>query len=99
MLLRMLQKWSLMLGIKEDAFLNYAKLSYEIGNPYQSVPEVLTAYLKTYPNSSEKENIEQLLIDSYITSKNYTEALEILEHKSGHDYKVAYQKVAFYRGY
>jgi tetratricopeptide (TPR) repeat protein len=84
-------------GIKEDAFLNYAKLSYEIGNPYQSVPEILTVYLKTYPSSSEKEVIEQLLIDSYITSKNYTEALEILEHKSGFDYKVAYQKVAFYR--
>ena len=84
-------------GIKEDSFLNYAKLSYEIGNPYQSVPEVLTTYLKTYPNSIEKNVIEQLLIDSYITSKNYTEALEILEHKSGYDYKVAYQKVAFYK--
>lgn len=84
-------------NIKEDAFLNYAKLSYEIGNPYQSVPELLTSYLKTHPNSSEKETIEVLLIDSYITSKNYTEALTLLENKSGFDYKVAYQKVAFYR--
>ncbi|MGB1270354.1 MAG: tetratricopeptide repeat protein, partial [Flavobacteriaceae bacterium] len=84
-------------SIKEDAFLNYAKLSYEIGNPYQSVPELLTSYLKKHPNSSEKETIEVLLIDSYITSKNYTEALTLLENKSGFDYKVAYQKVAFYR--
>jgi len=84
--------------IKEDAALNYAKLSYEIGNPYQSVPEVLMAYMKAYPNAAEKENIEDLLIDSYITSKNYKKALELLEHKSGFDYKVAYQKVAFYRG-
>ena len=83
--------------IKADAFLNYAKLSYEIGNSYHSVPEVLTSYLKAYPNSSEKEQIEQLLIDSYITSKNYNEALVLLEYKSGFDYKVAYQKVAFYR--
>lgn len=83
--------------IKEDAFLNYAKLSYEIGNSYQSVPEVLLNYIKTYPNSNEKEKIEQLLIDSYITSKNYSEALDLLENKSGFDYKVAYQKVAFYR--
>jgi tetratricopeptide (TPR) repeat protein len=84
--------------IKEDAFLNYAKLSYEIGNSYQSVPEVLTSFLKTYPNSVEKEGVEQLLIDSYITSKNYNEALLLLEKKSGFEYKVAYQKVAFYRG-
>ncbi len=26
--------------IQEDAWLNYAKISYEIGNPYQSVPQV-----------------------------------------------------------
>lgn len=83
--------------IKEDASLNYAKLSYEIGNPYQSVPEVLALYLKEYPKSTEKETIEQLLIDSYITSKNYKEALELLDKKSGFTYKEALQKVAFYR--
>ena len=37
------------LKIQEDAWLNYAKISYEIGNPYQSVPQVLAAYLETYP--------------------------------------------------
>lgn len=84
--------------IKEDAFLNYAKLSYEVGNPYKSVPEVLTTYLKTYPNASANEAIEKLLIDSYITSKNYKEALVLLEKKNGFEYKVAFQKVAFYRG-
>jgi len=84
--------------IKEDASLNYAKLSYEVGNPYQSVPEVLMAYINSYPNSPEKEAIESLLIDSYITSNNYKEALSILERKSGFNYKEAYQKVAFYRG-
>ena len=84
--------------IKEDAALNYAKLSYEIGNPYQTTPEVLITYLKTYPKSDEKENIEQLLIDSYITSKNYKEALVLLEGKTGFEYRVAYQKVAYFRG-
>jgi hypothetical protein len=34
------------LKIQEDANLNYAKLSYEIGNSYQSVPDVLSAFLK-----------------------------------------------------
>ncbi|MEM1001709.1 MAG: tetratricopeptide repeat protein [Bacteroidota bacterium] len=84
--------------IKEDAWLNYAKLSYEIGNPYQSVPQVLTQYLELYPDTSFYAEIEILLIDSYISSKNYEEALELLEGKSGYENKLAYQKAAFYRG-
>ncbi len=86
------------LKIQEDAWLNYAKISYDIGNPYQSVPQVLAAYLNKYPDTSYKEEIESLLIDSYITSKNYKEALNLLEGKNSFDNKVAYQKVAFYRG-
>ena len=84
--------------IQEDAWLNYAKISYEIGNPYQSVPQVLSGYLNKYSNTSYKEEIETLLIDSYITSKNYQEALKLLKGKNSFQNKVAYQKVAFYRG-
>lgn len=84
--------------IKEDAWLNYAKISYEIGNPYQSVPQVLSGYLETYPKTAYKDEIETLLIDSYITSKNYEEALVLLENKNSFENKVACQKVAFYRG-
>jgi len=86
------------LKIQEDAWLNYAKISYEIGNPYQSVPQVLAAYLDKYPKTSYKEEVETLLIDSYITSKNYKEALKLLEGRKSFENKVAYQKVAFYRG-
>lgn len=86
------------LKIQEDAWLNYAKISYEIGNPYQSVPQVLAAYMDKYPNTSYKEEIETLLIDSYITSKNYKQALKLLEGRKSFENKVAYQKVAFYRG-
>lgn len=86
------------LKIQEDAWLNYAKISYEIGNPYQSAPQVLASYLDKYPNSSFKEELETLLIDSYITSKNYKEALKLLEGKRSYENKIAYQKVAFYRG-
>ncbi|MEO6346420.1 MAG: tetratricopeptide repeat protein, partial [Aquaticitalea sp.] len=86
------------LKIQEDAYLNYAKISYEIGNPYQSVPQVLTNYLDKYPKTAVREVIETLLIDSYITSKNYGEALKLLEGKSSVENKAAYQKVTFYRG-
>ncbi|MEY8847536.1 tetratricopeptide repeat protein [Psychroserpens sp. XS_ASV72] len=86
------------LQIQEDAWLNYAKISYEIGNPYQSVPQVLSGYLEKYPKTSYKEEIETLLIDSYITSKNYEEALKLLKSKTSFENRLAFQKVAFYRG-
>ena len=84
--------------IQEDANLNYAKLSYEIGNSYQSVPDVLSSFLAKYPNSPSKNEIETLLINSYITSKNYKDALTLLEKNNTETNKVAYQKVTFYRG-
>lgn len=84
--------------IQEDAALNYAKLSYEIGNAYQSVPQVLNGFLQQYPKSPFKTEIEDLLIDSYITSKNYVEALIVLKGKNSFENKKAFQKVAFYRG-
>jgi TolA-binding protein len=85
-------------AIQEDANLNYAKLSYEIGNSYQSIPDVLAAFLAKYPNSPSKIEIETLLINSYITSKNYKDALVLLEKNNTETNKPAYQKVTFYRG-
>lgn len=84
--------------IKEDAALNYAKLSYEIGNSYKSIPEVLTHFLEDYPQTSARAEIQALLVDSYITSKNYKKAMELMEYDSTFDDPEVYQKVAFYRG-
>ncbi|WP_202703171.1 tetratricopeptide repeat protein [Flavobacterium sp. UGB4466] len=84
--------------IQEDAALNYAKLSYEIGNAYQTVPGILLDFLKKYPNNSSRSEVEKLLVDSYISSKNYKEALSLLEKNRSAENKAAYQKVLFYRG-
>jgi len=84
--------------IQEDAALNYAKLSYEIGNAYQTVPAILLDFLKKYPNNSSKSEVEKLLVDSYISTKNYKEALVLLEKNRSAENKAAYQKVLFYRG-
>ncbi|WP_461532062.1 tetratricopeptide repeat protein [Sinomicrobium sp.] len=84
--------------ITEDATLNYAKLSYDIGNPYQSVPEVLHHFVEQYPNSEFRQEVETLLVDSYVTSKNYDAALELLEKSNSYGNAAVYQKVAFFRG-
>ena len=86
------------LKIQEDAYLNYARLSYDIGNSYQSVPEVLNGFMTKYPANPNKPEIENLLINSYITSKNYKDALILLEKNKSFGNKVAFQKVSFYRG-
>jgi TolA-binding protein len=78
--------------------LNYAKLSYEIGNSYQSAPQVLLSFIEKYPNNKNNEALQDLLIDSYITSKNYQAAMELLENNKRFENKLAYQKVAFFRG-
>jgi tetratricopeptide (TPR) repeat protein len=84
--------------IQEDAALNYAKLSYDIGNQYQTVPGILLDFLKKYPNNSSRSEVEKLLVDSYISTKNYKEALVLLEKNRTPENKLAYQKVLFYRG-
>lgn len=83
-------------AIQQESFLNYAKLSYEIGNAYTSVPEVLMAYLEAYPQATEANEIGKLLIDSYISSKSYAKALSLLEGSRDYKQKVTYQKIAFY---
>ncbi|MDA6069990.1 tetratricopeptide repeat protein [Flavobacterium sp. AC] len=84
--------------IQEDAALNYAKVSYDIGNAYQTVPGILLDFLKKYPNNSSRSEVEKLLVDSYISTKNYKEALVLLEKNRSAENKTAYQKVLFYRG-
>lgn len=84
--------------IQKDAYLNYARLSYEIGNPYEPVPQVISSYLEQYPNDKNASQMKELLVDSYITSKNFKGAMELLENNRGFASKATYQKVAFYRG-
>ena len=84
--------------IQEDAYMNYAKLSYEIGNAYEPAPQAIGNYLEAYPNAPQRQQLETLLIDSYITSKNYEAAIELLESNRNFQDQEAYQKVAFYRG-
>ena len=83
------------LEIQEDAFLNYAKLSYELGNAYTSVPEVLTQFLEKYPTSNQADEVGSLLIGAYLAEKNYPKALLLLEGSKNYDDKKQYQKVTY----
>ncbi len=84
--------------MQKDAYLNYARLSYEIGNAYEPVPKVLSTYLENYPDDEHTQEMQELLVDSYITSKNFEGAMTLLEENRDYASKTTYQKVAFYRG-
>ena len=86
------------LEIQKDAYLNYARLSYEIGNPYEPVPQVITTYLDKYPKDSNAPEMQALLVDSYISSRNFVGAMALLEKNKSFASKTTYQKVAFYHG-
>ncbi len=83
--------------ISKNSLLNYARLSYEIGNPYDKVPNILAYYLSKYPRSEEENEITKLLIDSYTKSGNYDSALSILNSGSYKDEDLL-QKVTFLKG-
>ena len=85
------------LKVKEDASLNYAKLSYEEGNPYKSVAEVLQDFLITYPKSPSYEEINGLVVTSYLYQQDYQGALDYLEkNKSKQNLNLSYE-VSYYR--
>ncbi len=85
-------------NIKEDASLNYAKLSYEEGNPYKSVALVLQDFLKTYPKSSHYNEVNQLVVTSYLHEKNYQGALDYLSKKKSQENAQLMKEVSLYKG-
>ena len=81
--------------ITEDALLNYARLSYEIGNSYESPSVVLQRFVTTYPKNEAVKEVESLLLDSYVNSQNFDAALALLEKFTSKEYDEARQKVAY----
>lgn len=85
--------------LQEDALYQYAKLSYELD--FNNEALIATrSYLKNYPRSTRNDEVKTLLGEALLNSRNYKEAVEILEpipNKSP-SAQEAYQKVTYYRG-
>lgn len=81
--------------ITQIALLNYAKLGYEIGNPYEKVPQVIIRYLKTYPKTTNEQELTALLLSSYTNSGDYDGVLSILSSQNDYKDDRLLQKVTF----
>ena len=81
--------------ISKIALLNYARLSYEIGNPYEKVPQLIIRYLERYPKTSEEQELTALLLSSYTNSGDYDGVLTILSSQNNYKDDRLLQKVTF----
>ncbi|MBL7964068.1 MAG: tetratricopeptide repeat protein [Flavobacteriales bacterium] len=87
--------------VTEDALFNYAKLAYELSfDPYNEAILALRNYLRTYPDSPRHDEAQEFLMNVYIKTRNYEDALATLDAIKNKDLRLqeAYQKLAFDRG-
>lgn len=87
--------------ITEDALFNYAKLSCELNkNPYNESIRSFEEYLKTYPKTKHKTEIQEILTSLYLTTRNYKDALTLIEKIPDRNVALnqAYQRIVVNRG-
>ena len=84
--------------ISQIALLNYAKLSYDIGNPYEKVPQVIIRYLETYPKTHNEQELTTLLLSSYTNSGDFDGVISILSSQSDYKDDKLLQRVTYLKG-
>ncbi|MDO5615099.1 MAG: tetratricopeptide repeat protein [Cruoricaptor ignavus] len=65
--------------VQQLAHEQYAKLSYDIGNPFEAAPTVIQSYINNYPKSEKTTEMKSLLVKSYLYSGNYKETLAAID--------------------
>jgi len=85
-------------AIREEAAFNYAKLSCELNpNAYNESIRSFENYLAHYPNSKRKAEIQQILTSLYCTTRNYKDALALIEKNKKELLKDATMRQAYQR--
>ena len=84
--------------IKRKSWLNYVKISCDLGNPFESLEQVSSKFLDNYPKSTNKDIIYNCLINSYLKNNNYQKAIALMDkiEKKSHKMKIAYHRVNYY---
>jgi len=85
-------------SITQDALFNYAKLSYEIGNPYEPATQIMIEFVDRYPNGNEANTISKLILKAYLNEKNYNEGLDYIKKRGISSDPLAYQELLTLEG-
>lgn len=84
--------------IQEEAAFNYAKLNCELEpNAYNESIRSFENYLKRYPKTKRKAEIQQILTSLYCTTRNYKDALALIERNKKELLKDATMRKAYQR--
>jgi len=87
--------------IKEQSMFNFAVLSYEQDfNPFNESIHAFKNYLINYPNSSRKDESYTYLVNCFYLTKNYTQAISVLEKINSPDLVLTqiHQKMIYFKG-
>jgi tetratricopeptide (TPR) repeat protein len=86
--------------IQEEAFYNYAKLSYQLDLPFDNTLLVLKTYLEKFDNAIHKKEIETLMVQVFQSSSKYDEAFDALSaiHLPDLQQQRSLQQLAFFLG-
>jgi len=66
-------------NVKQLAHEQYAKLGYDIGNPFESSTTVIQDYITANPNGAKTAEMRSLLVKSYLYSGNFKETLNAID--------------------
>ena len=87
--------------LQEDALFSYAKLTYELSfSPFNEAIKAFNKYIELYPENNRKKEAYNFLVNAYMTTKNYKDALISLKPiKDDNDQTMeAYQRLTYFRG-
>ncbi len=87
--------------ITADALYNFAKLSYELDyNPYNQALKAFENYVTKYPNSPHRKEAMTYLTKMYLSTNNYSQALESIEKidNKSPELVLAYQRILYSMG-
>ena len=88
-------------NMQQDALFNFAKLTYELSySPFNETIKAFDEYLQKYPNSDRNDEVYDYLVEVYMTTKNYGDALTSMDKikTKTPQIKRAYQRVSWLRG-
>ncbi len=66
-------------SVKQLAHEQYAKLGYDIGNPFESPTTVIQNYITANPSGVKNAEMRSLLVKSYLYSGNFKETLNAID--------------------
>ena len=86
--------------LKEDAYYNYAKLSYQLELPFNNTIEILSYYLETFDHPLHVKTIKDLIAKTFQATSQYIKAYTVLKDIDMPNYnqRRALQQLSFFLG-